>query len=211
MNLFNFFEFLEDKESRRIPGRARLVFDPNYIFNIEDFEDENGDVDWSEDMIQSISDVLPLDNLIVKGDLILYECYDLESLPRNLSVGGSLNVANCPNLELLPKKLKVGNELNLVGCSNVQSLPNNLVVGGMMDLSFCRKLQSLPNNLKVGGDLYLYDCKNIQSLPKDLEVGGNLNLVSTLIADKYTKEQIRKMIPRVEGKIYIHEGDQFNN
>jgi hypothetical protein len=44
-----------------------------------------------------------------------------------------------------------------------------------------------------------------------LEVGGNLNLVSTLIADKYTKEQIRKMIPRVEGKIYIHEGDQFNN
>jgi hypothetical protein len=42
-----------------------------------------------------------------------------------------------------------------------------------------------------------------------LEVGGNLNLVSTLVADKYTAEEIKQMCPGIKGKIYTQENNRF--
>ena len=71
-----------------------------------------------------------------------------------------------------------------------------------LDLEGCKNLKSLPNGLKVEGDLDLRDT-NITSLPSDLEVGGDLALYRTPIANRYTKEQIREMIPSVEGGIYL--------
>jgi hypothetical protein len=62
-------------------------------------------------------------------------------------------------------------------------------------------IQSLPPGLKVGGDLYL-DGTSIQSLPPGLKVGGNLYLRYTPISKNYTKEEIRKMVPGVEGHIF---------
>jgi hypothetical protein len=63
-------------------------------------------------------------------------------------------------------------------------------------------IQSLPNDLTVGGHLYLYDTP-IQSLPNDLTVGGNLYLYGTPISKKYSKEEIKKMVPGVKGYILI--------
>ena len=67
------------------------------------------------------------------------------------------------------------------------------------------KISSLPDNLTVGGYLYL-DSTKISSLPDNLTVKGNLYLDQTPLAEKYSKEQIRKMIEekggKVEGRIY---------
>ena len=67
------------------------------------------------------------------------------------------------------------------------------------------KITSLPDNFKVGGSLILSDTK-ITSLPDNLEVGENLNLINTPLSEKYTKEEIKKMIEDkggyVKRKIY---------
>jgi hypothetical protein len=63
-------------------------------------------------------------------------------------------------------------------------------------------IQSLPDDLKVGGYLDLDDT-SIQSLPPNLKVGGILYLRDTPISKKYTKEEIRKMVPGVKGDIYL--------
>jgi hypothetical protein len=83
----------------------------------------------------------------------------------------------------------------------ITSLPNNLKVGGYLDI-YNTKITSLPDNLQVGGDLYLTDTP-IASLPSGLNVGGNLYLRNTPIFKKYTKEEIKQIVPGVEGNIYL--------
>jgi len=68
----------------------------------------------------------------------------------------------------------------------------DLNVEEYLDLSDT-KITSLPNNLKAGGGLDLSDTK-ITSLPDNLEVVRSLFLENTPLAEKYTKEEIRKMI-----------------
>ena len=68
-----------------------------------------------------------------------------------------------------------------------------------------RKIQQY---IKDGGqgDLNLNDTP-IQSLPNNLEVKGGLNLSNTPLSEKYTKEEIRKIIEDkggfIEGDIYM--------
>jgi len=81
----------------------------------------------------------------------------------------------------------------------ITSLPDNLTVGRYLDLSDT-PITSLPNNLTVKGDLYL-DYTKITSLPDNLKVGGNLELLKTPLSQKYSKEEIQKMVPGVEGDI----------
>ena len=115
---------------------------------------------------------------------------------------GDLELENSP-IKFLPRNLtKVGGKLNLM-YSQIEKLPDNFIVNGYLDLEKCKNLQSLPNGLKVGHTLDLRDT-NIRSLPSDLEVGGSLILYRTPIADMYTEEQIREMIPGVEGNIHLH-------
>ena len=63
-------------------------------------------------------------------------------------------------------------------------------------------ITTLPQDLKVGEYLNLRDTQ-ITSLPQDLTVGGNLNLANTPTSKKYSKEQIRQMVPGVKGEIII--------
>ena len=86
----------------------------------------------------------------------------------------------------------------------IEKLPDNLTVNGKLDLDSCKNLQSLPNGLKVKNSLDLRNT-NITSLPSDLEVNGDLILYRTPIADMYRKEQIRKMVSKVEGSIYLRQ------
>jgi len=83
----------------------------------------------------------------------------------------------------------------------IQSLPDGLKVGGYLDL-MNTPIQSLPPDLEVGGYLDLDDTP-IQSLPPNLKVGGGLNLSNTPISKKYTEEEVRKMVPGVEGHIFL--------
>jgi len=112
---------------------------------------------------------------------------------------GDLGLVNTP-ITSLPDNLKVGGDLNLMN-TPITSLPNNLKVGGDLNLENT-KINSLPDNLTVGGALDLTNTP-ITSLPNNLKVGRYLNLGNTPLSKKYTKEQIKQMVPNVEGDIYL--------
>jgi hypothetical protein len=106
-------------------------------------------------------------------------------------------------IKFLPKNLiKVGGKLDLM-YSQIEKLPDNLTVNGYLWLDGCKNLESLPNGLKVKGGLDLRHT-NLTSLPSDLEVGEDLILYRTPIADMYTIEQIREIVPNVKGFIFLH-------
>ena len=114
---------------------------------------------------------------------------------------GNLFLRRSP-IQFLPKNLtKVGGNFYLV-FSQIEKLPDNFTVNGDLWLDYCKNLKSLPNGLKVGFYLDLQG-SNITSLPSDLQVGVDLNLRDTPIANRYTKEQIREMVPGVKGVIYL--------
>jgi hypothetical protein len=172
--IYNLFKFIEGKKPQyKVPFKVRLVYDPDSI--TEEEKNVEGDLDLSGTPIQS--------------------------LPNGLKVGDSLILYNCTSLTLLPNDLKVEGGLHLENCTSLTSLPNDLKVGGYLNLSRT-PIQSLPNDLKVGSSLWLKNTP-IQSLPKDLKVKGNLYLIDTPLSKKYTKEQIRKMVPGVEGNIHL--------
>ena len=93
--------------------------------------------------------------------------------------------------EVTDEDLNVEGDLDLED-SPITTLPDNLKVGGSLDLSGS-PITSLPDNLKVGDFLDLQDTP-ITSLPDGLKVGSTLYLDNTSLAEKYTKEEIRKMI-----------------
>jgi hypothetical protein len=138
--------------------------------------------------------------LKVDGDLDL-RFTNITFLPSDIQVKGDLDLRNS-SIKSLPSDIEVGRNLILIN-SQIEKLPDNLTVNGYLWLDYCKNLQELPNGLKVKNDLDLRNT-NITSLPSDLEVGGNLILYRTPIADMYTKEQIRKMIPRVKGNLMLY-------
>jgi hypothetical protein len=81
----------------------------------------------------------------------------------------------------------------------INSLPDNLKVGGNLYLEDT-PISSLPDNLYVGGYLDLRNT-NISSLPKNLYVIGYLYLRHTLLSKKYTKDDLRQMVPNVRAII----------
>ena len=83
----------------------------------------------------------------------------------------------------------------------ITSLPNNLKVRGTLNLANT-SITTLPDDLWVGVDLNLINTK-ITSLPEGLTVGGYLYLLETPIIKKYTKDEIRKMVPGVRRGIIM--------
>ena len=153
------------------------------IYNLFKFlEDKKGKKIPLKFKLIHAPETLTKEDLNVEGDLNLKNT-KISSLPDNLKVEGSLNLENT-QISSLPDNLKVWGYLSLEN-TPISSLPDNLTVGGFLDLRYTQ-ITSLPDNLKVGGYLFL---KN------------------TPLADKYSKEQIRKMIEekggKVKGRIYI--------
>ena len=69
---------------------------------------------------------------------------------------------------------------------------DELTVEGDLELGETT-VTSLPDGLKVGGGLELYGTP-ITSLPDDLTVGVFIFLQNTPLSQKYSKDEIRKMI-----------------
>ena len=112
---------------------------------------------------------------------------------------GHLDLSDTP-ITSLPNNLKVGGSLWLYD-TLITSLPDGLKVKESLMLQDT-PIASLPDGLEVGGNLYLGNTP-ITSLPDGLKVGGGLDLSGTLLSKKYTKEQIKQMVPGVKGEIYL--------
>lgn len=102
-------------------------------------------------------------------------------------------------IKKLPNNLHVSGFLDL-SYSNIPKLPDKLYVRGYFNLDECKQITELPNSLYVGGDLVLHKT-NITELPNNLYVGIDLYIGNTPLADKYTDEEIIKIVESNRGKI----------
>ena len=124
--------------------------------------------------------IVTSDDLIVSNGVLNFGEQDVPSLPDGLEVEGSANFRT----------------------SDIKTLPNNLKIKGNLILVDALSLESLPNGLEVGGSIQA-EYSGIKSIPNDLKVNGSLWLHDTPISEKYTKEQLKQMLPGVKGEIYI--------
>jgi len=200
--MIKFLDILkESDENIFIPRRTKEEKDKKLLFRthriIRDYikNGSQGDLDLRGSFIE----VLPKNLTEVNGDLLLYRCKNLKSLPNNLTVNGRLDLEDCTkitslpsglkvtvyldisqtNIKSLPQDLEVGTNLLCIG-TPLEKLPDNFTVNGKLDLDSCKNIISLPSGLKVLGTLDLRDT-NITELPPDLQVGGNIYLQRTPI------------------------------
>ena len=104
-------------------------------------------------------------DLNVKGDLDLSHT-EIESLPEGLKVWGNLSLYYCKHLTSLPKGLNVVGNLDLIA-SNVEFLSEGLKVGGGLMLQDTN-INSLPKGLEVRYNLYIGDSPLIKYSAKKL-------------------------------------------
>jgi hypothetical protein len=99
----------------------------------------------------------------------------------------------------LPNDLYVNGYLMVNRCKQLKELPNNLHVERVFA---CNKtsIEELPNNLYVGSDLHIQNTQ-IKEIPNNLYVGGDFFINNTPLADKYTDDEIRKMITSTGGEV----------
>lgn len=170
MKYLKLFEEINNEVAKKYPHLFNLFVDPQYIKE-EDYEIVN----YLLKDITSMNIKKPLysnDYLVdVDGDVNL-QGSEVKELPENLIVKGDLDLMVCENIEHLPKGLRVGGSLYLQH-SSIKTLPDDLIVGEVLNLHNCRNIKELPKNLKVGKNLILSKTP-IKDLPKDIKVGGSI-------------------------------------
>jgi hypothetical protein len=195
----------EEEKLLKIPGFRFFNNDWNIL---QKFLESQGHPRYSigGDLNLRDSDVKSLGNLVrVDGDLDLASCQNLESLGNLEYVGDGLDLFDCKNLKSLGNLEYVGGGLDLFDCKNLKSLGDLEYVGGNLD-SWRTDIKTLGNLEYVGGWLDLFNCKNLQSLGNLEYVGGKLDLRDTPLSEKYTEDDIRKMV-NVVGVIVISYED----
>ena len=173
------------------------------------FEDFPFEDDYKKEYANLGPEINSDDNMFIprrtkeeKDKKLLFRTYrKIRDYIKNGSQGG-LDLRGSP-IEFLPKNLtQVNGNLWLNECVNLKSLPNNLTVNGGLDLGGCTKITSLPSGLKVLGTLDLRHT-NFNELPPDLNVGHDLILYGTPLSINYSRDEIRKMTPKVKGHIFL--------
>jgi len=104
------------------------------------------------------------------------------------------------NITKLPNDLYVDGFLDLYECEQLTKLPDNLYVGDYLSLYDWQQLRKLPDNLYVGDYLNI-SYTNITEFPDNLYVGFDLYIDGTPLAEKYTDEEIYKIVASTGGEI----------
>jgi len=103
----DFFNFLEEKEGKRVSLKAKLS-------NPDDFKISPEELNVEGDLRLNSTEITQLpNNLQVGGDLWIYRT-SITKLPDNLHVGGSLYLYYTYDKQL-PDNLQVGGDLYLYG------------------------------------------------------------------------------------------------
>jgi len=221
--MIKFLDILKESDDNIfIPRRTKEEKDKKLLFRtyrkIRDYIKNGfqGDLDLRGSLIE----FLPKNLTEVNGDLLLFRCKNLKSLPNNLTVYGRLDLEGCKNITSLPSGLEVIGTLDLqdtnitelpldlkvgyniiLNHTPIEKLPNNLIVHGSLNLRECKNITSLPTSLKIK---YCLDLRgiNITELPPDLEVGGSILLHGTPLSN-LSMDKIEEMIPKVKGDIFL--------
>jgi hypothetical protein len=154
-----------------------------------------GYLDLSYSKIKKLPDKLEK----INGNLYLTNT-SIEYLPENLiDISGCL-VLSYSQIRKLPDKLKINKSFYLYNVP-IQYLPDNLIsIDGDLELSKS-KIKKLPNDLKIQGNL-CFNHTTIGYLPENLSIGESLFISYTPLSQKYTIEEIRKMVKYIGGDIY---------
>jgi hypothetical protein len=136
-----------------------------------------------------------------RGSLVLYKT-PLEFLPEGLiRVDGGL-ILSYSKIKKLPDTLKEIKDGLYLPETLIEYLPESLTyVGGYLDLSDS-KIKKLPDNLKEINKSLLLTNTPIKYLPMNLSINEDLLLQNTPLSEKYTKDEIRKMVKHIGGNIY---------
>ena len=184
-------KFVQDREMEKEVWDREMLIDYLRRFNITDNPEKwmaDNDVSFSRGGVEffgslNLSKVnityLP-DPLIVGMDLILRDCYELETLPTIYGVWGDIDLSHCRKLKNLDNLDGSRRNLNLTGCSG---------------------LTSLPDSLYVKESLFLEGCTGLTSLPRGLYVGGGLEVVG-LSEDIKLQARILKIMGKIVGKVW---------
>ena len=174
----NILNFLKEKEGKKLPKKwIDSLKKPELIKKLENHPDG---IQYKHN-----------------GNLELINT-PITKLPNDLYVGGSLGLNDCVKLTKLPNDLYVGGNLFLSD-TNIEELPNNLYVGRNLNLNNS-SIKKLPNDLYVKGILFLVGT-SIEDIPNNLYVGINLFIYNTPLAEKYTDEEIYRLVDSTGGKI----------
>lgn len=122
----------------------------------------------------------------------------ITKLPNNITESGYLNM-NHTNITELPSNYKNIHGDLTAGDASLTKLPDGLYIEGELYLHRT-PIQRLPDNLTVEGDIKA-NWTQLSELPKNLYVKGNLELQDTPLAKKYTREQLKQLLPGVKGRI----------
>jgi hypothetical protein len=177
--LKNIFVFLKNKEYKNLPKK--------YLNSLSDSE------------LIKIFETHPDDSQFVCDRSVHLNHKYIIKLPNDLYVDGYLDLSNS-NIKQFPNKLHVSSNLYLFDCKQITELPNKLYVGVSLELGGCEKITKLPDDLYVGGYL-AFNYTNITELPTNLRVGGDMFIIGTPLADKYTDEEIYKIVASTGGEI----------
>jgi len=107
--------------------------------------------------------------------LVLADCPDLRTLPRELWVQGSMTLRRMGPFAAWPDPFRVDGDLRIRDCERIEELPP-VQVGGSLRVQGDSGLRRLRPGSTVGGDLDLRACARLEGLPPDLEPAGNLLL-----------------------------------
>lgn len=178
----NFFEFLNKKEKRKMPFDYLFQYEPD---ELNGYVLDHKLVDFKGKKFKKLPD-----NLTINGNLMFHECI-LPKLPENLKVNGELLILGGDFKEITHTTFFIKNKITILD-SGLKKIPDNWKINFSMSLSK-NKIKELPKNLEVGNSLWL-DNNLIENIPENLKVKGFLNLINNPIAEKYSKEEIKKMV-----------------
>jgi hypothetical protein len=202
-NFIDFFKFIKEKEPNyEIPIKLKLKYEPDTLdinFFINEFGDKLGKF-YYELIYTDILTPEELNIFISSNSLSKYGGLNLHNfdvtLPDNITLQ-FLNIEGNKKITTLPKNLKIKQVLGARN-SSISSIQSGLEA--KVAYLSGTELTTLPNNVKIG-TLFLTKSK-IERLPSDLEV-NQLYIGGTPLANMYSKDEIKKMLPNVKDILYL--------
>jgi hypothetical protein len=173
-----------------------LLFNPDFISIFSGYDD-------IEEETFYLNDTVSTSKILIPNEIIYTIKDNIDKIPDKYKseYNNILKYEKILKNKIIPNhSLETQKEKYLIAAQ--KKIQQYIKDGSKGDLDLSNTpITSLPNNLTIGGDLSLSNTP-IESLPDNLTIEGSLYLMFTPISKKYTKEQLKQMLPGVKGMIW---------